>query len=94
MELGSGQLRIVNLNERNRDLLTNLGIDQLMQLDAAPASPPAPTQTVLPSNSTGKHEQVETMLEAHEDLVNANPENAAKFKDVLEFLRQDLQISK
>ena len=54
----------------------------------------ATIQTVLPPNSTGKHEQAETMLKAHEDLVNANPENAAKFKDVLEYLRQDLQISK
>jgi anti-anti-sigma factor len=93
MELGSGQLRIVNLNERNRDLLTNLGIDQLMQLDAAPTAS-APAQNALPTASPDKHERTETMLEAHEDLVNANPDNAAKFKDVLEFLRQDLHISK
>src|SRR3954469_17652084 len=32
-ELGSGEVRIVRLNERNRDLLQNLGLDQLMTLD-------------------------------------------------------------
>jgi anti-sigma B factor antagonist len=94
MELGSGQLRIVNLNERNRDLLTNLGIDQLMELDVAPVAPAAPIQTVLPTDPVDKQERAETMLEAHEDLVNANPQNAAKFKDVLEYLRQDLHITK
>ena len=30
------------------------------------------------------------MLEAHEAVVMANPENEAKFKDVLEFLRSDI----
>src|SRR3954447_599569 len=28
-EIGQGQLRVINLNERNRDLLANLGLDQL-----------------------------------------------------------------
>jgi anti-anti-sigma factor len=36
---GSGGLHIVNLNERNLDLLCNLGLDQLMRLDAPPAGP-------------------------------------------------------
>ncbi len=28
-ELGQGNLRVTNLNERNSDLLSNLGLDQL-----------------------------------------------------------------
>ena len=35
-------------------------------------------------------EEVARLLDAHEAVVEANPENAAKFKDVLEFLKQDL----
>ena len=31
------------------------------------------------------------MLEAHEALVEADPENLTKFKDVLEYLKQDLR---
>ena len=33
------------------------------------------------------------MLAAHEDLVHANPANQAKFKDVLEYLKQDLHLA-
>src|SRR5215212_10244135 len=32
-ELGQGQIRVVNLNERNFDLLGNLGLDQLFSID-------------------------------------------------------------
>jgi hypothetical protein len=31
------------------------------------------------------------MIEAHEALVDADPENFARFKDVLEYLKQDLR---
>jgi anti-anti-sigma factor len=94
-ELGSGGLRIVNLNERNRDLLANLGLDQLMTLDGqAMTGPGLPTTPqALATESDDKHTQAETMFEAHKDLVEANPANEAKFKDVLEYLRQDLRIS-
>lgn len=93
-ELGSGELRVIRLNERNRDLLTNLGLDQLMTLDA-PVNPPSQQaiQQALPVDPVDKHTRAETMLEAHSDLVEANPANQAKFKDVLEYLRQDLRIS-
>jgi hypothetical protein len=37
-----------------------------------------------------KREQAETMLEAHEALCEAAAENIFRFKDVLDFLRQDL----
>jgi len=33
------------------------------------------------------------MLEAHEALVEAAPENEARFKDVLEYLKNDLQVT-
>jgi len=91
-ELGTGELRIVHLNARNRDLLMNLGLDQLMTLDAQHAAvPPQPPQQALPSDPADKQSRAETMLEAHQDLVEANPANRAKFKDVLEYLRQDLR---
>jgi anti-anti-sigma regulatory factor len=92
-ELGQGAVRIVNLNERNRDLLTNLGLDQLMLLDAPLEEVGAqPAQDPLPVEAPDKQTRAETMLAAHEDLVHANPANQAKFKDVLEYLRQDLNI--
>jgi len=96
-ELGQGSLRITNLNDRNRDLLTNLGLDQLMTLDgvARPSLTVEPViQQQLPAEPSDKTTRAETMLEAHQDLVEANPANEAKFKDVLEYLRQDLQVAR
>jgi anti-sigma B factor antagonist len=92
-ELGQGQLRVSRLNERNRDLLSNLGFDRLFSLDeqAAPIAPDAAPQPL--DNGADKTEQARTMLEAHEACVEANPENAAKFKDVLEYLKQDLHLA-
>jgi anti-anti-sigma regulatory factor len=94
-ELGQGHLRVVNLNERNRDLLGNLGLDQLFTLggdedSSSLGAAPKP----LPGGPTDKVAQAQTMLEAHEELVEANPDNAAKFKDVLEYLKQDLHLAR
>lgn len=94
-ELGQGQLRVVNLNERNQDLLGNLGLDQLFTMggdDDSAAMPGAPQP--LPGGPTDKTAQAQTMLEAHEAVVEANPDNAAKFKDVLEYLKQDLHLAR
>jgi anti-anti-sigma factor len=95
-EMGQGQLRVVNINERCRDLLANLGLDQLFTIDdAAPVPAVAPAaQQVIESNPADKVTQAQTMLEAHEACVEANPENAAKFKDVLEYLKQDLHLAR
>ena len=38
-----------------------------------------------------RSDQAECMIEAHEALVDADPENLARFKDVLEYLKQDLR---
>jgi anti-anti-sigma factor len=41
-EIGQGQLRVVKLNERNRNLLSNLGLDQLFTIEGGDdGSPPA-----------------------------------------------------
>ena len=93
-ELGQGELRAVELNERNHELLTNLGLDQLFTLrrhgEAAPDAAPAPV-TPLPADPVDKTAQAQTMLAAHEAVVEANPANLAKFKDVIEYLKHDLR---
>jgi anti-anti-sigma regulatory factor len=91
-ELGQGQLNVIHLNERNRDLLCNLGFDQLFALEEseAPAGAQPATEEALPVDPNDKATRARTMLAAHEALVEVNPANAAKFKDVLEFLRHDL----
>lgn len=95
-EMGQGHLRVVNLNERNHDLLGNLGLDQLFIIGISVSEPPAaePAQRPLATGATDKEAQARTMLEAHEAVIEANPENAAKFKDVLEYLKQDLHLAR
>ena len=88
-EVGPGQLRIVNLSERNRDLLCGLGLDQLMSLEGREEGP-VPTAP-LSAEPVDKTTQAQTMLEAHQDVVKANPENAVKFKDVIDYLEHDLR---
>jgi anti-sigma B factor antagonist len=93
-DLGQGRLRVANPNERNRDLLTNLGLDQLFDMDEAVApGADAAAQKPLDTGTEGKSAQAQTMLDAHQALVAANPENLTKFKDVLEYLKQDLHNS-
>ena len=91
--LGQGELRAINLNERNRDLLMNLGLDQLFTVGgqedngAVPAAP-------LDDTPVDKETQKQTMLEAHEACVAADGANAAKFKDVIDYLKQDLHLAR
>lgn len=93
-ELGQGNLRVTNLNERNSDLLSNLGLDQLFLIEVRNSVPVmAAAQTPLAASAPDKTAQAQTMLEAHEACVEANEANAAKFKDVLEYLKQDLHLA-
>lgn len=93
---GVGGLHIVNLNERTQDLLCNLGLDQLMQLDPPQEAPVLNGQAVpLEINCRpDKAAEALTMLEAHEAVVAANPENEVKFRDVIDFLRQNVEADR
>jgi anti-anti-sigma regulatory factor len=92
-ELGQGTLRVTNLNERNSDLLSNLGLDQLFVIESRNSTSAQAAQTPLAAAAPDKTTQAQTMLEAHEACVEANEANAAKFKDVLEYLKQDLHLA-
>lgn len=96
MQLGQGQLTVININERNRDLLSNLGLDQLLQVHEDDGglddSEAVCQEQALESHEMSKEERAELMLVAHEDLSKLSEENERKFKDVVEFLRQDLKV--
>ena len=85
-------IELLNPNQRISDLLENLGVahlfkvlrqerpatDQLTALQSAPAQPD--------KNEISRH-----CLEAHQTLMDINPANVPKFKDVARFLAEDLQ---
>jgi anti-sigma B factor antagonist len=87
-ELGQGHLHVVHCGERSRELLTGLGLDQLFDIHSNGTA--APQCGLLDETRDSKQETTRDMLAAHEALCQAAPENFSKFKDVLEFLKQDL----
>ena len=94
LRLGQGGLHIVHANERNTSLLEGLGLDQIVSLDGRDApllDEPVETENALPAAPTDKRTTTETMIAAHQALVDADPDNLCKFKDVLDYLKQDLR---
>ncbi len=93
-EIGHGHLHIVHCGNRSQQLLSGLGLDQIFDIHSDGTGAPECEALEQASRSqtldSRKKEQTETMLEAHEALCEAVPENIFRFKDVLDFLRQDL----
>ena len=92
--LGQGGLYVIKANERNTDLLEGLGLNQILSLNGEEAAIYAEELAVdeqLPTAATDKHATTETMIAAHQALVDADPDNLCKFKDVLDYLKQDLR---
>ena len=93
-ELGKGHLHVVHCGNRSRELLSGLGLDQIFSIHSNGASAPECSQLqgepVRDAVEQQKMEQARTMLEAHEALCTAAPENFLRFKDVLDYLKQDL----
>lgn len=91
-ELGHGHLHIVHCGARSHELLSGLGLDQIFSIHANGTGSPecAFTDAATAAAAEKKREQTRTMLEAHEALCQAVPENIFRFKDVLDYLKQDL----
>jgi len=94
-EFGNGRLVVRNANQRNADLLENLGLNNLFEIESKGSSAKSENHLeaapLEPRDSTDRSDQAACMIEAHEALVDADPENLARFKDVLEYLKQDLR---
>jgi anti-anti-sigma regulatory factor len=79
-------------NERIRDLLDSLGVLTLFEVfTELPAGETLPVTQLLPSTDPSKQEITRTCLEAHELLMELNPANVNKFKDVARFFAEDLK---
>jgi anti-sigma B factor antagonist len=96
-ELGQGRLHVIHCGERSFELLSGLGLDQILDIRTNGSAAPEceeltePSDRPVEASADAKREQAGTMLEAHEALCKAAPENLPRFKDVLEYLKQDLQ---
>ena len=86
------QLSLVNPNPRVSDLLDNLGVAELfctVRTDVPIVSNAELTPAGLPNPS--REELSRACLEAHQVLMQLNPENVLRFKDVTQFLAEDLK---
>src|SRR6476660_8649480 len=91
-ELGHGHLHVVHCGERSRELLCGLGLDQIFSIHSNGTIGP---QCELLQGDKANGSSVEQkkqvnadMLDAHEALCQAAPENFSRFKDVLDYLKQ------
>lgn len=85
-------LELLNPNERVTELLESLGVLHLFKLTQGQAQiteavPAQPVAAACP----GKDDVRRACLEAHETLIQINPQNASKFKEVAAFLSEDLK---
>ena len=95
-----GAVVLIHLSPKLKRLLGTLGLDRLVEVHLAGHVPEElaalsgeglQKDGVQVNTNADRSDQMETMLQAHEDLVNALPENMPQFKDVIEFLRQDVR---
>lgn len=84
-----GSLTLVRVGERNLELIRNLGLHRLATVDTGGAVAEGALNE-LDARKLGEIEGAKLVLEAHENLVAADPENATKFQDVLAFLRNQI----
>jgi len=88
------KMRLIHLTDRNFELLNTLGLTHF--LDVQTSATDLHGQKMIPLGMDvkpeSKREISEVMLEAHENLLAANPENAAQFQDVVSFLRERLGV--
>ena len=92
-----GKLEVINATGRTRETLGHLGLDCLFSVDDEGTAWPREREQVAqnlsnppPPVDLSRREQTEMVMEAHEALVEANEANISQFRDVLDFLQQEL----
>jgi len=92
---GRQGIELLNPNARITELLDTLGVLHLFKLTQGPiALPEQAEHRPHPPASPTKAEVTLACLEAHQTLMDISPANAARFKDVAQFLAEDLKQAK
>lgn len=86
----NGEVVLSNMSEKNCFLVKMLGLSHLVRMDTG-ESPKVPVVEQRLDTAADKRTITETMITAHEALVEVAPENLVKFKDVLTYLKEDLE---
>lgn len=88
----SGTIELFNPNARISELLENLGVLHLFKVTQGEVKLPEQTEARdhTPASPT-REEVTQTCLDAHKTLMKISPENASRFKEVTQFLAEDLK---
>lgn len=85
------KLDLVNPNARVADLLDNLGVIHLFRVMEQKVPCTALFEPVANDRPAPSKEEISrTCLHAHEVLMRVNPDNIPKFKEVTQFMAEDL----
>lgn len=84
------KVELLNPNPRLKDLLENLGVSHLFRIVQQSSAADGKFEAVACENAS-KVELTRNCLEAHQLLMDVNPENRRRFKDVSQFLADDLK---
>jgi anti-sigma B factor antagonist len=85
-------IELHNPSARVGELLDNLGASHLFKMTSGPLQFPDDVKASETQSKNPSHEEItRTSLEAHQTLMEMNPENVARFKDVAQFLAEDLR---
>ena len=86
---------LFNPSPRITELLETLGVVDLFRITQGSFVPEAPAETVeRTSPDPSKADLTRTCIEAHQTLMDISPANAARFKDVTQFLAEGVKKSK
>ena len=88
----AGVLLLCNLGERNHELVCNLGLQNLLTIaEEIPDSSDTGDAAEFSALKNVKISDAKNVLQAHEDLVQADTTNASKFQDVIAFLKNQVE---
>ena len=82
-------IQLVNLHQRIKDMLVNLGVDSYFEPGGFQEQT-ANTMRNISGEPPDIEEKTQEMISAHEALIRANANNAAKFQDVITLMQKKL----
>ena len=85
-----GSLVVSHLNERNNELVHNLGLNRLLTVDDGVGVSRDDTAFLQTAVLSDEIQAARAVLDAHRNLVEVDDENAAKFRDVMSFCEKQI----
>lgn len=84
-------IELINPHPRILDVLETLGVAFLFKISTTEVGGKRQFELLQPTEKADRMDVTRTSLEAHKTLMEINPENIQKFKDVAQFLLEDLK---